>query len=317
MAPVHESEILKKLDPTIKDDEDQWPQFPLRDVVITSQNTGREISLLQAHKKGKVRVAGTLHDQDADPDSRKRFLKRFQKGQQVFVKDVDMYSYGKYEDGSLAFWAAGEAGWFELRTVANAYKPVYAEMMEAAEMLYFLIGRTQRQRKDFRKASEKGIENNMRAVFAAFLNDESLNKRRTDLYDCIDGFTEHRHFLIKCMLEGAEGIDWASTPYLRWYEITQPQDFALVQNIVNQTPNATYETPDAGPAAPVTPAPAMRAREKSKDTEMEVDNNKPVGRRSRRLAAAAADEASSSEELTARRGPSRGRNKRKSIKSDM
>lgn len=54
----------------------------------------------------------------------------------IRIDNVHTFSYGQYEEGKVALWAAGEAGWFELKP-SRAYKPVFTEMVEAVNTLYF------------------------------------------------------------------------------------------------------------------------------------------------------------------------------------
>lgn len=54
----------------------------------------------------------------------------------VQVSDVEHFSYGQYDSGEVAFWAAGKAGWFEIRP-ARPYRDTYKDMTEAINILYF------------------------------------------------------------------------------------------------------------------------------------------------------------------------------------
>lgn len=47
------------------------------------------------------------------------------------------FSYGEMIDGEFAIWAQGLAGWFEIRP-ASHYASIYADMIQAVQILYFV-----------------------------------------------------------------------------------------------------------------------------------------------------------------------------------
>ena len=47
------------------------------------------------------------------------------------------FSYGQTVAGDIVVWALGKAGWFQLRP-ARAYKDIYADTVQAVEILYFV-----------------------------------------------------------------------------------------------------------------------------------------------------------------------------------
>lgn len=55
------------------------------------------------------------------------------------------YAYGQHDDGEVGIWVAGQAGWYSI-TPARGYRPVFNEMVEAIDLLYFLADRHQRRR---------------------------------------------------------------------------------------------------------------------------------------------------------------------------
>ncbi len=61
------------------------------------------------------------------------------------VKDVDRFSYGEFDDGEVALWAAGKAGWFEIEP-STKYKPVYDNMVEALKVYYFVAAKYRDQK---------------------------------------------------------------------------------------------------------------------------------------------------------------------------
>lgn len=51
---------------------------------------------------------------------------------------MQRFAYGQYDDGEIAIWAAGRAGWFKIRP-ARSYKAIYRDMIEGITLLYFLV----------------------------------------------------------------------------------------------------------------------------------------------------------------------------------
>ena len=65
----------------------------------------------------------------------------------IKLVNVTTYAFAEFEGGGHGFWAAGQAGWFEIEGALPAYKPVYDEMGVAASMLYFLADKIRKSRK--------------------------------------------------------------------------------------------------------------------------------------------------------------------------
>ena len=55
----------------------------------------------------------------------------------IRIDNVQHFAYGQYDTGEIAFWAAGDAGWFEIKP-AKAYKAILKDMTEVIGMLYFV-----------------------------------------------------------------------------------------------------------------------------------------------------------------------------------
>ena len=64
-------------------------------------------------------------------------LKKPYKPMEVEIQHVTRFSYGEMTDGAYVIWAQGQAGWFEIRPTAQ-YKPIYDQMVQAVELLYFV-----------------------------------------------------------------------------------------------------------------------------------------------------------------------------------
>lgn len=64
-------------------------------------------------------------------------LKKPYKPMEIEIQHVTRFSYGEMTDGAYVIWAQGQAGWFEIRPTAQ-YKPIYDQMVQAVELLYFV-----------------------------------------------------------------------------------------------------------------------------------------------------------------------------------
>lgn len=64
----------------------------------------------------------------------------------MIIDDVTHYAYGQTEDSSVEIWVAGKAGWYRIAP-AKGYLPTFTRMVQAIDMLYFLVDRHQQGRK--------------------------------------------------------------------------------------------------------------------------------------------------------------------------
>lgn len=83
----------------------------------------------------------------------------------IEVKDVTTYAFAEFEDGSYGFWAAGKAGWFEIKDPAAAFQPTFDMMIEAASMFYMLADKLKRARKVQQNLSTRLLDRYMTSVF--------------------------------------------------------------------------------------------------------------------------------------------------------
>ena len=60
---VNEEILLEPRDPSLQNVDD-WPSFPIRNIRVTSQKTGKDVSLLSAHPENAVNVSGKLDQID-------------------------------------------------------------------------------------------------------------------------------------------------------------------------------------------------------------------------------------------------------------
>jgi hypothetical protein len=64
-------------------------------------------------------------------------LNKPQKSIDIEIRGVTRFSYGELTDGDFAIWAEGKAGWFEIRPAPH-YERIYADMIQAVQILYFV-----------------------------------------------------------------------------------------------------------------------------------------------------------------------------------
>lgn len=95
------------------------------------------------------------------------------------VDNVVTYSFSQFKDGTLGFWAGGQAGWFEVKTPAREYRPIFKEMTEATSMFYFVADKFKNCRKNFTNASAKACEDYLRSWF----NDVGRKSYYIHIYD--------------------------------------------------------------------------------------------------------------------------------------
>ena len=171
--PIPEEDVLKQKDPNITDT-DEWPSFSLRKVSIVSTRNGQHVSLLEAHKDNSVQVSGQLETVTKDQLRLSRYSTPLHgnhiadfvfsvKDQKYKLKTVELnnitnYAFAEYDDGTFGFWAAGKAGWFEIKNASGLYQQNLAEMNEAASMFYAMVDKTRRGRKDPSKMSIKDLD---------------------------------------------------------------------------------------------------------------------------------------------------------------
>ncbi|KAL8830734.1 MAG: hypothetical protein Q9191_001264 [Dirinaria sp. TL-2023a] len=159
---VPETKLLWPKDPRITDSDD-WPSYVLRKVKVLSKATGEPVSLLAAHDGHPVKVSGTLEAVEDEHSANVKDDKY--RSKTVELDDITTYAFAEYNDGTYGFWAAGKAGWFELKDPAPAYKDAFAGMNEAASMFYMLADKLRRSHKTHMRLSNKALERYANSIF--------------------------------------------------------------------------------------------------------------------------------------------------------
>ncbi|KAJ9209577.1 hypothetical protein DTO166G4_8827 [Paecilomyces variotii] len=195
-----EENVLAARDPSI-DDENDWQEFSLTDVKVLIPGKSRYANLLTASADNPVRVTGSLDEVEEEQES--LVLDEDYLSKRIVIDNVTHYAYGQHDDGEVGIWVAGQAGWYSI-TPARGYRPVFNEMVEAIDLLYFLADRHQRRRGK-RKNWNPTVE---------YLCDEYVNHTHgicEDGDDSAEVFYKHHSFLISQMLNPKEGVNWAET----------------------------------------------------------------------------------------------------------
>ncbi|KAL6721571.1 hypothetical protein ACLMJK_000675 [Lecanora helva] len=226
---VREDAVLQPLKASIKNPDD-WPEFGLNHINITSLKTGRNVSLLSAHKDHPLRVVGRLGLIDDDLID----LVRDKSNQKSLIEidHVTTYAFAKYADGTYGFWAAGKAGWFELKSATASFKTTYDKMNEAAWIFYMLADRERRAHRKARLLNEKELKKYVKKVFQAYFSQRKDPTHPADVDEARAMFHEHREFLMTSMLEGQDGINWLDAPMLAYFRSEYPDEYAAIENRV-------------------------------------------------------------------------------------
>ncbi|KKA18637.1 hypothetical protein T310_7407 [Rasamsonia emersonii CBS 393.64] len=138
-----EEQVLAARDPSVED-ENEWEEFSLTDVKILIPGKSRYANLLTASPDNPVRVIGNLDEVEEEQAS--LVLDPDYLSKRIVIENVTHYAYGQHADGEIGIWVAGQAGWYSI-VPAKGYRPMYNDMVEAIDLLYFLVDRHQRRRR--------------------------------------------------------------------------------------------------------------------------------------------------------------------------
>lgn len=123
----------------------------------------------------------------------------------IVLDNVTHYAYGQHNDGEVGIWVAGRAGWFSI-SPAKGYRPMFSEIVEAIDLLYFLADRHQqkrRKRKDWNPSLDYLCEE-----YVAYTHGIC-----EDADDSLEVFHKHHGFLLSRMIRGEEGVRWTKTNF--------------------------------------------------------------------------------------------------------
>ncbi|RAL13952.1 uncharacterized protein BO97DRAFT_387103 [Aspergillus homomorphus CBS 101889] len=213
-----EDNVLAARDPALTDEND-WEEFSLSEVRVLVPGKSRYANLLTASPDNPVQVTGCLDEVEEEQES--LVLDPEYLTKRIVLDNVTHYAYGQHNDGEVGFWVAGRAGWFSI-SPAKGYKPMFNEVVEAIDLLYFLADRHKRKRGRGR----------FKGPTVEYLCEEYVSHTHgicEDADDSAEVFYKHHNFLLSRMLKGEENVQWCTTPILVHLSEKFPEDYELIR----------------------------------------------------------------------------------------
>lgn len=210
--PLPEADVLAPLDPSTATTSDEWPEFELTNArVYAPEDRTATTSLLLATEHHPLTVTGDvqLH---AIPKDLSYLIRQQNHGRtaSIEIADVKAFAYGQFDDGNIALWAAGRAGWFALKP-ARPYRAMYNEMGEAVKLLYFIADAYREERKSGKgKNSTVLPPDTVQELFEMYATEVMAVPKAAS--EAAEKIYAHVDFLFASMLAGKEGIDWVKNP---------------------------------------------------------------------------------------------------------
>ncbi|KAH8696202.1 hypothetical protein BGW36DRAFT_380438 [Talaromyces proteolyticus] len=217
MMTSREDQVLKPRDPAV-DDENDWEEFSLTDVKILIPGKSRYANLLATTPDNPVRVIGCLDE--VEEEQARLVLDDDYLSKRIVIENVTHYAYGQHADGEIGVWVAGQAGWYSI-VPAKGYRPMYNDMVEAVDLLYFLVDRHQSQ-KHRRRAGEPTFE---------YLCEEYVNHTHgicEDGDDSAEVIDKFHSFLLSQMIQGRENVQWNETEIFKYLAKKFPDEYERI-----------------------------------------------------------------------------------------
>ncbi|KAL1966793.1 hypothetical protein VTN77DRAFT_3758 [Rasamsonia byssochlamydoides] len=243
-----EEQVLAARDPSVED-ENEWEEFSLTDVKVLIPGKSRYANLLTASPENPVRVIGCLDE--VEEEQAHLVLDEDYLSKRIVIENVTHYAYGQHADGEIGIWVAGQAGWYSI-VPAKGYRPMYNDMVEAIDLLYFLVDRHQRRRRK-RRNWDPSFE---------YLCDEYVTHTHgicEDGDDSAEVFYKHHSFLLSQMIQGKEDVQWTETSIFKHLSEKFPEEYerlkALHDPPTEETANGDVngDAKDANGNAPTQP----------------------------------------------------------------
>ncbi|RHZ70401.1 hypothetical protein CDV55_107796 [Aspergillus turcosus] len=214
-----EDSVLAARDPSLTDEND-WEEFSLSEVRVLVPGKSRYANLLTASPSNPVQVTGCLDEVEEEQES--LVLDPDYITKRIVIDNVTHYAYGQHRDGEVGVWIAGRAGWFSI-SPARGYRPMFNDVVEAIDLLYFLADRHQpkgRRRKNWNPSVE-------------YLCEEYVNHTHgicEDADDSAEVFYKHHNFLLSRMLKGEEEVEWTKTQLFEHLCEKFPEDYEEIKS---------------------------------------------------------------------------------------
>ncbi|KAJ5457912.1 hypothetical protein N7475_009300 [Penicillium sp. IBT 31633x] len=193
-----EETVLAPTDPSITDENDWW-EFGLTDVKVLKPGKMLYANLLDATEHNPVQVIGCLEPLREDQEH--LMLKPDNPPKRIIIDEVTHYAYGQTEDKSIELWVAGKAGWYDIISPAKGFTPTYNRMVQAIDMLYFLVDRHQQGKKQVNPSFRSLCEQYTYHTYGSCETREQS----------AEVFAMHASFLLRCMIQGDADIEWKKT----------------------------------------------------------------------------------------------------------
>ncbi|PYH44580.1 uncharacterized protein BP01DRAFT_357567 [Aspergillus saccharolyticus JOP 1030-1] len=213
-----EDNVLAARNPALTD-ENEWEEFSLSEVRVLVPGKSRYANLLSASPDYPVQVTGCLDEVEEEQES--LVLDPEYLTKRIVLDNVTHYAYGQHNDGEVGFWVAGRAGWFSI-SPAKGYKPMFNEVVEAIDLLYFLADRHKRKR-GRRRFGGPSLE---------YLCEEYVSHTHgicEDADDSAEVFYKHHSFLLSRMLKGEEDVQWTTTSIFIHLSEKFPVDYEQIK----------------------------------------------------------------------------------------
>ncbi|KAJ5782488.1 hypothetical protein N7457_004262 [Penicillium paradoxum] len=198
-----EETVLAPTDPSITDENDWW-EFGLTDVKVLKPGKMLYANLLDATEQNPVQVIGCLEPLREEQQHliiTSSVLKPDNPPKRIIIDEVTHYAYGQTEDKSIELWVAGKAGWFDLISPAKGFTPTYNRMVQAIDLLYFLVDKHQQGNKQINPSFRSLCEQYIYHTYG------SCETRQQSA----EVFATHATFLLRCMIQGDADVEWKKT----------------------------------------------------------------------------------------------------------
>ncbi|KAJ5952141.1 uncharacterized protein N7479_010554 [Penicillium vulpinum] len=193
-----EETVLAPIDPSITDENDWW-EFGLTDVKVLKPGKMLYANLLDATEQNPVQVIGCLEPLREDQEH--LVLNPDNPPKRIIIDEVTHYAYGQTEDKSIELWVAGKAGWYDIISPAKGFTPTYNRMVQAIDMLYFLVDKHQQGKKQINPSFRSLCEQYTYHTYGSCETREQS----------AEAFATHATFLLRCMIQGDADVDWKKT----------------------------------------------------------------------------------------------------------
>ncbi|KGO74431.1 hypothetical protein PITC_019640 [Penicillium italicum] len=193
-----EETVLAPTDPSITDENDWW-EFGLTEVKVLKPGKMLYANLLDATERNPVQVIGCLEPLREDQEH--LVLNPDKPPKRIIIDEVTHYAYGQTEDKSIELWVAGKAGWYDIISPAKGFTPTYNRMVQAIDLLYFLVDKHQQGKRQINPSFRSLCEQYTYHTYGSCETREQS----------AEVFATHAAFLLRCMIQGDADVEWKKT----------------------------------------------------------------------------------------------------------